>query len=194
MKELSAPALDNVMNGNIKFHPEKFKNTYKHWMENIKDWCISRQLWWGHQIPAWYYGAGSEEYVVAKTIEEAIELASTKAGRTMTASDLKQDEDVLDTWFSSWLWPISVFDGLTKPGNEEIKYYYPTNDLVTAPEIMFFWVARMIIAGYEVNHCHIHLIPTQDIGQFNFANAQASVEREVLEQHALRIVGALESL
>ncbi|MEN9999335.1 MAG: hypothetical protein RI922_2325, partial [Bacteroidota bacterium] len=149
MKELSAPALDNVMNGNIKFHPEKFKNTYKHWMENIKDWCISRQLWWGHQIPAWYYGAGSEEYVVAKTIEEAIELATAKAGRTISASDLKQDEDVLDTWFSSWLWPISVFDGLTKPGNEEIKYYYPTNDLVTAPEIMFFWVARMIIAGYE---------------------------------------------
>lgn len=149
MKELSAPALDNVMNGNIKFHPEKFKNTYKHWMENIKDWCISRQLWWGHQIPAWYYGAGSEEYVVAKTINEAIELATAKAGRTISASDLKQDEDVLDTWFSSWLWPISVFDGLTKPGNEEIKYYYPTNDLVTAPEIMFFWVARMIIAGYE---------------------------------------------
>lgn len=149
MKELSAPALDNVMNGNIKFHPEKFKNTYKHWMENIKDWCISRQLWWGHQIPAWYYGAGSEEYVVAKTVEEAIELATAKAGRTISASDLKQDEDVLDTWFSSWLWPISVFDGLTKPGNEEIKYYYPTNDLVTAPEIMFFWVARMIIAGYE---------------------------------------------
>jgi len=149
MKELSAPALDNVMNGNIKFHPEKFKNTYKHWMENIKDWCISRQLWWGHQIPAWYYGAGSEEYVVAKTVEEAIELATAKAGRTISASDLKQDEDVLDTWFSSWLWPISVFDGLTKPGNEEINYYYPTNDLVTAPEIMFFWVARMIIAGYE---------------------------------------------
>ncbi len=149
MKELSAPALDNVMNGNIKFHPEKFKNTYKHWMENIKDWCISRQLWWGHQIPAWYYGAGSEEYVVAKTIEEATELATAKAGRTISAADLKQDEDVLDTWFSSWLWPISVFDGLTKPGNEEIKYYYPTNDLVTAPEIMFFWVARMIIAGYE---------------------------------------------
>jgi len=149
MKELSAPALDNVMNGNIKFHPEKFKNTYKHWMENIKDWCISRQLWWGHQIPAWYYGAGSEEYVVAKTIEEAIELATAKAGRTISAADLKQDEDVLDTWFSSWLWPISVFDGLTKPGNEEIKYYFPTNDLVTAPEIMFFWVARMIIAGYE---------------------------------------------
>jgi valyl-tRNA synthetase len=149
MKELSAPALEHVMNGDIKFHPEKFKNTYKHWMENIKDWCISRQLWWGHQIPAWYFGSGSDEYVVAKTIEEALELAAAKTGRIVTASELKQDEDVLDTWFSSWLWPISVFDGLTKPNNEEIKYYYPTNDLVTAPEIMFFWVARMIIAGYE---------------------------------------------
>lgn len=149
MKELSQPALENVMNGNINFYPEKFKNTYKHWMENIKDWCISRQLWWGHQIPAWYFGSGSEEYVVAKTMEEALELASAKTGRTISAADLKQDEDVLDTWFSSWLWPISVFNGLTRPGNEEIKYYYPTNDLVTAPEIMFFWVARMVIAGYE---------------------------------------------
>ncbi|MDP5009695.1 MAG: valine--tRNA ligase [Crocinitomicaceae bacterium] len=149
MKQLSAPALENVMNGNINFHPEKFKNTYKHWMENIKDWCISRQLWWGHQIPAWYFGSGSEEYVVAKTIDEAVSLASAKTGRSVTAAELKQDEDVLDTWFSSWLWPISVFDGLTKPGNADIKYYYPTNDLVTAPEIMFFWVARMIIAGYE---------------------------------------------
>jgi valyl-tRNA synthetase len=149
MKELSKPALDNVMNGNIKFHPEKFKNTYKHWMENIKDWCISRQLWWGHQIPAWYYGSGSEDFVVCKTIEEAVELATAKSGRVITKSDLKQDEDVLDTWFSSWLWPISVFNGLTDPNNKEIKYYYPTNDLVTAPEIMFFWVARMVIAGYE---------------------------------------------
>ena len=149
MKELSKPALDNVMNGNIKFHPEKFKNTYKHWMENIKDWCISRQLWWGHQIPAWYYGSGSEDFVVCKTIEEAVELATAKSGRAITKSDLKQDEDVLDTWFSSWLWPISVFNGLTDPNNKEIKYYYPTNDLVTAPEIMFFWVARMVIAGYE---------------------------------------------
>jgi valyl-tRNA synthetase len=149
MKELSAPALEHVMNGDIKFHPDKFKNTYKHWMENIKDWCISRQLWWGHQIPAWYFGSGSDEYVVAKTLDEALELAAAKTGRIVTVSELKQDEDVLDTWFSSWLWPISVFDGLTKPNNEEIKYYYPTNDLVTAPEIMFFWVARMIIAGYE---------------------------------------------
>ncbi len=149
MKELAQPALDNVMNGNINFHPEKFKNTYRHWMENVKDWCISRQLWWGHQIPAWYFGAEPNDYVVAKTVEEAAQLASEKTGRTITAAELKQDEDVLDTWFSSWLWPISVFNGLTRPGNEEIKYYYPTNDLVTAPEIMFFWVARMIIAGYE---------------------------------------------
>lgn len=149
MKELSEPALVNVMNGNIAFHPEKFKNTYKHWLENVKDWCISRQLWWGHRIPAWYYGQGSDDFVVAKTMGEAIQFATEKAGRTITASDLKQDEDVLDTWFSSWLWPISVFNGITQPGNEEIKYYYPTNDLVTAPEIMFFWVARMIIAGYE---------------------------------------------
>lgn len=149
MKELAQPALDNVMNGNIQFHPEKFKNTYKHWMENIKDWCISRQLWWGHRIPAWYYGNGSDEFVVAKTRDEAIALATKKAGHPIDSDQLKQDEDVLDTWFSSWLWPISVFNGLTRPYNDEIKYYYPTNDLVTAPEIMFFWVARMIIAGYE---------------------------------------------
>lgn len=149
MKEISKPALDNVMNGTIHFHPDKFKNTYKHWMENIKDWCISRQLWWGHRIPAWYYGAGSDDFVVAKTHDEALSLATEKAGRTISADQLRQDEDVLDTWFSSWLWPISVFNGLTQPGNKEIKYYYPTNDLVTAPEIMFFWVARMIIAGYE---------------------------------------------
>jgi valyl-tRNA synthetase len=149
MKELAQPALENVMNGNISFHPDKFKNTYRHWMENVKDWCISRQLWWGHRIPAWYFGEGPEDFVIAKTSEEAVTLASNKAGKALTASDLKQDEDVLDTWFSSWLWPISVFNGLTQPGNKEIKYYYPTNDLVTAPEIMFFWVARMIIAGYE---------------------------------------------
>jgi valyl-tRNA synthetase len=149
MKELAQPALDNVMNGNIQFHPDKFKNTYRHWMENVKDWCISRQLWWGHRIPAWYFGNRPDDFVVAKTIEEALPLASEKAGRTILESELNQDEDVLDTWFSSWLWPISVFNGLTQPGNEEIKYYYPTNDLVTAPEIMFFWVARMVIAGYE---------------------------------------------
>jgi valyl-tRNA synthetase len=149
MKELAQPALDNVMNGNIQFHPDKFKNTYRHWMENVKDWCISRQLWWGHRIPAWYFGNGTNDYVVAKTAEEALILANERAGKTIELADLRQDEDVLDTWFSSWLWPISVFNGLTRPGNEEIKYYYPTNDLVTAPEIMFFWVARMVIAGYE---------------------------------------------
>ena len=149
MKELAQPALDNVMNGNIQFHPEKFKNTYRHWMENVKDWCISRQLWWGHRIPAWYFGNLPADFVVAATQEEALKLASEKAGRPISALELRQDEDVLDTWFSSWLWPISVFNGLTQPNNPEISYYYPTNDLVTAPEIMFFWVARMIIAGYE---------------------------------------------
>lgn len=149
MKELSVPALENVMNGNINFHPEKMKNTYRHWMENVKDWCISRQLWWGHRIPAFYYGDGTNDFVVAKSIDEAVVLATQKLGKAIAASDLKQDEDALDTWFSSWLWPISVFNGLTQPGNKEIRYYYPTNDLVTAPEIMFFWVARMIIAGYE---------------------------------------------
>ncbi|HZH86973.1 MAG TPA: valine--tRNA ligase [Brumimicrobium sp.] len=149
MKNLSEPALEHVMNGDIKFYPDNMKNTYRHWMENIKDWCISRQLWWGHRIPAWYYGEGEEDFVVAKTLEEALKSATEKAGRTITEADLNQDEDVLDTWFSSWLWPISVFDGLTKPNNKEIEYYYPTNDIVTAPEIMFFWVARMIIAGYE---------------------------------------------
>ncbi len=149
MQEMSKPALDNVINGNIKFHPEKFKNTYRHWMENIKDWCISRQLWWGHRIPAYYFGNGANDFVVAENIDEALGLAIKKSKKELSASDLWQDEDVLDTWFSSWLWPISVFNGLTRPDNEEIKYYYPTNDLVTAPEIMFFWVARMIIAGYE---------------------------------------------
>tara|TARA_B110000046_G_C13022527_1_gene411999 strand:+ start:1499 stop:4129 length:2631 start_codon:yes stop_codon:yes gene_type:complete len=149
MKQFSKPALDAVMSGEIKFHPDNQKNTYRHWMENIKDWCISRQLWWGHQIPAFYYGSGENDFVVAKTIEDAVLKACKKSGKTITTEDLKQDEDVLDTWFSSWLWPISVFNGLTDQGNEEIKYYYPTNDIVTAPEIMFFWVARMIIAGIE---------------------------------------------
>ncbi|HLP10950.1 MAG TPA: valine--tRNA ligase [Flavobacteriales bacterium] len=155
MKDLSKPALDNVANGNIKFHPAKFINTYKHWMENVKDWCISRQLWWGHRIPAFYFGTGANDYVIARTAEEALELAKTKSGNTgLTLDKLIQDEDVLDTWFSSWLWPISVFDPeLIKKGkgkaNADLKYYYPTNDLVTAPEIMFFWVARMIISGYE---------------------------------------------
>ncbi|MGB1033301.1 MAG: class I tRNA ligase family protein, partial [Flavobacteriales bacterium] len=149
MKELSEPALEHVMNDDIQFHPAKFKNSYRNWMENIKDWCISRQLWWGHRIPAYYYGeAESEQFVVAKTIEEAVEKAKVKfENSSITANDLRQDEDVMDTWFSSWLWPISVFDGFYN--KEEVDYYYPTNDLVTAPEIMFFWVARMIVAGYE---------------------------------------------
>ncbi len=149
MDDLSGPALENVLNDTIKLVPAKFKNTYRHWMENVHDWCISRQLWWGQQIPAWYL-PGSSDFVVAENIDEALELARKKtANPAITASDLRQDEDVLDTWFSSWLWPVSVFDGIRDPGNADFKYYYPTNDLVTAPEILFFWVARMIIAGYE---------------------------------------------
>jgi len=149
MKEISKPAYEHVMNDDIQLVPPKFKNTYRHWMENVKDWCISRQLWWGHRIPAYYLPDGS--HVVAETPEEALEIAKTIQS-DITAEQLKQDEDVLDTWASSWLWPISVFDGITKPNNEDINYYYPTNDLVTAPEILFFWVARMIIAGYEYRH------------------------------------------
>ncbi len=148
MEELSKPALDNVMNDEVQFHPAKFKNSYKYWMENIRDWCISRQLWWGHRIPAWYYGEGEDDYVIARTSDEAFEKAQAKSSGKLSADQLKQDEDVLDTWFSSWLWPISVFNGINKPDNKEINYYYPTQDLVTAPEIMFFWVARMIMAGY----------------------------------------------
>lgn len=146
MDQLSKPALENVLNGEIKLIPEKFVNTYKHWMENVHDWCISRQLWWGQQIPAWYDGKGN--VVVAKTHEEAL-LQYQIRNPQSTIRNLKQDEDVLDTWFSSWLWPISVFDGFKNPDGADINYYYPTNDLVTAPEILFFWVARMIIAGYE---------------------------------------------
>lgn len=150
MKELSKPALENVMNDNIRFFPENTKNTYRHWMENIKDWCISRQLWWGHRIPAYYFGKGANDFVVARNMEEAVNLGREKSGNeALSAHDMWQDEDVLDTWFSSWLWPIAVFNGIAEPDNEEINYYYPTNDLVTAPEIMFFWVARMIIAGYD---------------------------------------------
>lgn len=150
MKDLAQPALEAVLEGDIKLVPEKFVSTYRHWMENVRDWNISRQLWWGHQIPAYYYGEGKNDFVVAETAEKALELAKDKTGNTsLTLADLKQDGDVLDTWFSSWLWPISVFNGILEPDNKEIDYYYPTNDLVTAPEILFFWVARMIIAGYE---------------------------------------------
>ena len=148
MEELAKPATAAVLEDVIKFVPEKYKNTYRHWMENIKDWCISRQLWWGQRIPAYYLPKGG--FVVAESAEEALQLARQKSGdESLTLADLRQDEDVLDTWFSSWLWPISVFDGIRNPENEEIKYYYPTNDLVTGPDIIFFWVARMIMAGYE---------------------------------------------
>lgn len=148
MEHLAKPALAAVMNDEIKFYPPKYKNTYKYWMENIKDWCISRQLWWGHRIPAYFLPEGG--YVVAETVEEALQLAKQKTGNaSLTEADLRQDEDCLDTWFSSWLWPISLFDGILHPGNKEISYYYPTNDLVTGPDIIFFWVARMIMAGYE---------------------------------------------
>ena len=146
MDELAKPATTAVLEDIIKFVPAKYKNTYRHWMENIKDWCISRQLWWGQRIPAYYLPKGG--YVVAETAEEALKLAQAKDA-SLTMADLRQDEDVLDTWFSSWLWPISVFDGLRYPNNPEIEYYYPTNDLVTGPDIIFFWVARMIMAGYE---------------------------------------------
>ena len=148
MSEIAKPATKAVLEDIIRFVPEKYKNTYRHWMENIKDWCISRQLWWGQRIPAYYLPKGG--YVVAPTAEQALVLAQQKSGdTTLTLADLRQDEDVLDTWFSSWLWPISVFDGIRNPDNEQIKYYYPTNDLVTGPDIIFFWVARMIMAGYE---------------------------------------------
>ena len=152
MKELAQPALDAVLDKEVKLVPEKFINTYRHWMENVRDWNISRQLWWGQQIPAYFYGDGKEDFVVAETKEEAYELAKERLNadeKSFTIDDLKQDPDVVDTWFSSWLWPISVFNGILEPDNKEVNYYYPTNDLVTAPEILFFWVARMIIAGYE---------------------------------------------
>ena len=147
MKHFADIALPPVMNGEMKFYPEKYKNTYKNWLENIQDWCISRQLWWGHRIPAYYYNE-NDDYVVAVNREEALKLAQQKDPK-VTDADLRQDEDALDTWFSSWLWPISLFDGINNPGNEEISYYYPTSDLVTAPDIIFFWVARMIMAGEE---------------------------------------------
>ncbi len=148
MEHLAQIALEPVMKDDIKFYPPKFKNTYRHWMEDIKDWCISRQLWWGHRIPAYFLPEGG--YVVAETAEKALEMAKEKTGNaSLTMADLRQDEDVLDTWFSSWLWPISLFNGINDPDNQEINYYYPTSDLVTGPDIIFFWVARMIMAGYE---------------------------------------------
>ena len=151
MEGLARPALEAVMNDDIKFYPAKFKNTYRHWMENIKDWCISRQLWWGHRIPAYFLPEGG--YVVAETPEKALEEARAKTQNPdLQLTDLRQDESCLDTWFSSWLWPISLFNGINDPDNSEIKYYYPTSDLVTAPDIIFFWVARMIMAGYEYRH------------------------------------------
>jgi valyl-tRNA synthetase len=151
MEDLVKPAIKSVLVDNeIKLHPKKFDNTYKHWLENIRDWNISRQLWWGQQIPAYYYGDGKEEYVVAESIEEALALAKIKTNNNqLTIEDLTQDKDALDTWFSSWLWPMSVFGGIMDPESEDFNYYYPTNDLVTGPDILFFWVARMIIAGYE---------------------------------------------
>ena len=151
MKELAKPALDAVMNDDILLTPAKYKNTYRYWMENVKDWCISRQLWWGHQIPV-YYLPDSNDYVVACNSEEAVKLVKEKFGKDIPANQLRQDEDCLDTWFSSWLWPISVFNGILEPENEDIKYYYPTNDLVSGPDILFFWMARMIMAGYEYRH------------------------------------------
>lgn len=151
MEDLVKPALNAVLKDKaIQLHPNRFENTYKHWLENIKDWNISRQLWWGHRIPAYYYGTGKEDFVVAENIEKAVELARQKTGNSaLSISDLKQEEDALDTWFSSWLWPMSVFDGIRNPDNEEFNYYYPTQDLVTGPDIIFFWVARMVMAGYE---------------------------------------------
>ncbi len=154
MEGLAKPALENVVNDTIKFHPSKFKNVYKHWMENIKDWCISRQLWWGQRIPAYYIG-NSNNFVVAASVEEALVLAKEKTGdQELTVNDLHQDEDVMDTWFSSWLWPIAVFDGIRDPNNPDVDYYNPTSDLVTGHDIIFFWVARMIITGYEYRNAH----------------------------------------
>ena len=147
---MAQPAVKAVLETKeVKLVPTKFENTYRHWMENIRDWNISRQLWWGQRIPAYYYGPGKEDYVVAETAEEALKLARQKSRFSLKMDDLRQDGDVLDTWFSSWIWPISVFGGILDPNNPEVSYYYPTTDLVTGPDILFFWVARMIMAGYH---------------------------------------------
>jgi len=151
MEDLVKPAINAVLGDEtaINLFPKKFENTYRHWMENIRDWNISRQLWWGQRIPAYFYGDGKDDFVVAENPIEALALAKEKTGNSsLLATDLRQDSDVVDTWFSAWLWPMNVFDGIRNPDNKEIKYYYPTNDLVTGPDILFFWVARMIIAGY----------------------------------------------
>ena len=165
MKHFADIALPPVLEGKIKFYPTKYVTTYRNWLENIQDWCISRQLWWGHRIPAYFLptAEGEEEkYVVALTLEEALDEAHKMPGfETVTADQLTRDEDALDTWFSSWLWPISLFDGINNPGNEEINYYYPTADLVTGPDIIFFWVARMIMAGEEyMKDCLLYTSPS----------------------------------
>ena len=153
MQHFADMALPPVMDDDIQFYPQKYKNTYRHWLENIKDWCISRQLWWGHRIPAYYFEIeGKRQFVVAESVEDALKQIESKYNTTLTESQLSQDEDCLDTWFSSWLWPISVFNGINDPDNAELKYYYPTSVLVTGPDIIFFWVARMIMAGYEYKH------------------------------------------
>ena len=150
MGDIAKPALDKVLDESIEFYPKNAVNTYKHWMENINDWCISRQLWWGQQIPAFFYGKGQNDFVVAETAEEALKLAQEKTGNIeLKAEDLKQETDVVDTWFSSWLWPMSVFNGVLEPDNDEFNYYYPTNVVVTGQDIIFFWIARMIMAGLE---------------------------------------------
>lgn len=171
MQHFADIALPPVMDDDIEFYPKKYKNTYRHWLENIKDWCISRQLWWGHRIPAYYFdNAGKKDFVVAETAEEALKLAQEK-NANIKAEDLEQESDCLDTWFSSWLWPISLFDGIEHPDNEEINYYYPTSDLVTGPDIIFFWVARMIMAGYEYRaRCH----SSTYISQVSFAISSAA--------------------
>ena len=170
MQHFADIALPPVMDDDIEFYPKKYKNTYRHWLENIKDWCISRQLWWGHRIPAYYFdNAGKKDFVVAETAEEALKLAQEK-NANIKAEDLEQESDCLDTWFSSWLWPISLFDGIENPDNEEINYYYPTSDLVTGPDIIFFWVARMIMAASIVARCH----SSTYISQVSFAISSAA--------------------